>query len=31
MLEGYNAIFRKAWMKAPIYAFAFGCAAYGGS
>ncbi len=29
-LEGYNAIFRKPWMRVPIYAFAFGCAFYGG-
>ena len=29
-LENYNAIFRKPWMRVPIYAFAFGCAYYGG-
>jgi len=31
LLENYNAIFRKPWMRVPLYAFAFGCAAYGGS
>jgi len=30
-LEGYNAIFRKTWMRVPLFAVAFGCAAYGGS
>jgi hypothetical protein len=30
MLENYNAIFRKPWMRVPVYAFAFYCAFYGG-
>jgi multidrug efflux pump subunit AcrB len=29
-LENYNAIFRKTWMKVPLYAVTFGCAFYGG-
>jgi hypothetical protein len=29
-LENYNAIFRKSWMKVPLFAVSFGCAAYGG-
>jgi hypothetical protein len=29
-LSNYNAFFRKPWMKIPIYAWAFGCAFYGG-
>lgn len=28
--ENYNAIFRKPWMRLPIYSFAFICAFYGG-
>jgi len=29
-LEGYNAIFRKPWMRLPLQGAAFGCAFYGG-
>lgn len=29
-LEQYSALFRKPWMRIPIYAFAFSCAFYGG-
>ena len=29
-LEQYNAIFRKPWMRVPLYSVAFGCAFYGG-
>ena len=29
-IEENNAIFRKPWFKIPVYAFAFGCAFYGG-
>jgi hypothetical protein len=29
-LEGYNAIFRKPWMRLPIYGISFGCTFYGG-
>ena len=29
-LESYNAIFRKPWMKVPLYAATFGSAFYGG-
>lgn len=28
--ENYNAIFRKPWMRLPIYSFVFICAFYGG-
>jgi hypothetical protein len=29
-MSNYSAFFRKPWMKFPIYAWAFGCAFYGG-
>jgi hypothetical protein len=29
-MELLNPLFRKPWFKIPIYAFAFGCAFYGG-
>ena len=29
-LEKYSALFRKPWMRLPIYSFAFTCAFYGG-
>lgn len=30
-LENYNAIFRKPWMRIPVFATAFGCFYYGGT
>jgi len=30
-LENYNALFRKTWMRVPLYAAAFGCFYYGGT